>query len=472
MYCLFQLFIVFLFLNNVSAWGKAPTPRLDFYFNPSSRTKHGFCFPEGYNGGKLEVEIKKISAPTAELEASFFESFFDLSKKYSESFKYLADEAKATLENNKRLKKFKSSISKLSKVSRCLGMFGFAFGLLNDIEAPTHDDVLKATNTAIKKLTNEVNNKFTDMKDYVDNSILDLKRDIVENKYLFYKKMFKTCGEHYENKQLLCVEKLFDDIESNSHSFRPKVSEIDRWNSSNKPAIKDVKVIEISFELHCMYCTLFLKVGGVLFQSYEGKKLKEEKFNYARYAKSLKEGAEECIKYTYIGYQWILDIHLKRNNCELTLTCADPDPITEDRVHTTDLYKCSCAFDGAQKGTDVCYHNLGLRYDGKEPSHWKRISNDIKPTDASRTEAAKYYALLLLKDEEKVFLAEEEKLIEEYWNINVISQIPIWEAIVEKFDQIIMNLPPVTTTYSKKKISKSEQKFLDDLYKKVQKQAL
>ncbi|XP_065652414.1 uncharacterized protein LOC136079806 [Hydra vulgaris] len=478
MYYFFQSFIAFLFLNNQSARGSiinAPKINRNFYFNSPSKTRHGFCLPKGYNGGKLEVEIKNISAPTAELEASFFESFFDISKKSSESLKYLTDEAKTTLENiESNLKNVKPLISKLSKVSRCLGMFGFAFGILNDITTPSPDDIMEATNTAIKKLTNEINDKFTDMKDYVDNSILDLKRDLVEKKYLVYENMFKICGQQFEKDQNTCVERMFVDIESNYHSFRPKISEIDRWSNSNKPAIKVVKEIEASFELHRMYCTLFLKVGGVLFQSYEDDKSEEGQFYYAKYAKSLREGAKACIKYTEVGYQWILDIHLSRNNCDETLTCADPEPIKEGwlGVHTTDLYHCSCVYDGAQKGTEVCYHKLGLRYDGKNPGReWKMMPNKKQQTDASRAEVAKRYARSLLKAGERQFLAKEKEVIEEYWNVNVISQIPIWEAIAEKFDQIINDLPPVTTTYSKKKISKSEQKYFDDLYKKAQKHA-
>ena len=49
-----------------------------------------------------------------------------------------------------------------------LGTFCAVFGAIQDVQTPTHADILAATNKALDAISDEVDNKIGDLKDYVD----------------------------------------------------------------------------------------------------------------------------------------------------------------------------------------------------------------------------------------------------------------------------------------------------------------
>ncbi|XP_065652400.1 uncharacterized protein LOC105843176 [Hydra vulgaris] len=450
-----------------------------FYYRKDSSIGHGVCRGGNYNGGKINVEIKEIGNPTAVLEESFFESFFDLGKKTSESGKYLSEETQSLIENvkneaAKRIMNNKKVLNNLSKISKCLGVFGFAFGILNDMTTPSPQDIIDATNKAIVKLRNEVNDKLKDMKDYIDNTVLKIKADLLENQYLYFEKNLEFCAGLYpaekSNDQILCTRELFKSIVSRSNSFRPKISKKNSWNDTKKPSINEVKEIEAGFHLHRMYCTLYLKVGGILFQTYEKDESNEGRFYYNFYASHLKKGADDCKNYTEFGYNWIEDIHVKRPNCKDTFKCEDSVKIEEGLLgtHTADSIRCSCVFDGTQKSTDACYHNMIIRADDDEPEDWSRweIRDNGVGSELTTKDAAEIIGKKILIREAGEYLEKEEKNIYQYWYINGLNQIHIWESISQKFDDIIRQQETVVTLPVK--ISKKDRKRIKELFKQAQ----
>ena len=48
---------------------------------------------------------------------------------------------------------------------------------------PTPDDILKAVNVAVGKLTSEVNKKLTQMEGYVDSKIAKLEKELIKNEF-------------------------------------------------------------------------------------------------------------------------------------------------------------------------------------------------------------------------------------------------------------------------------------------------
>ena len=48
---------------------------------------------------------------------------------------------------------------------------------------PTPDDILKAVNVAVEKLTSEVNRKLTQMEGYVDSKIAKLEKELIKNEF-------------------------------------------------------------------------------------------------------------------------------------------------------------------------------------------------------------------------------------------------------------------------------------------------
>merc|ERR1719427_2053558 len=65
----------------------------------------------------------------------------------------------------------------------CLGIFGVVLGGLADFTKPKPEDILKATNVAIAKLTEEVNNRLEEMKGYVDGKVIDLEKGLIDKEY-------------------------------------------------------------------------------------------------------------------------------------------------------------------------------------------------------------------------------------------------------------------------------------------------
>ena len=64
-----------------------------------------------------------------------------------------------------------------------LGVFGAAFGEVNSMLEPGPQDILNSVNTAIEKLTDEMNTKLEQMEGYVDTRVINSARDMVQNHY-------------------------------------------------------------------------------------------------------------------------------------------------------------------------------------------------------------------------------------------------------------------------------------------------
>ena len=67
-----------------------------------------------------------------------------------------------------------------------LGVFGSVVGIAADKSSPTPQDIINACNDALKKLTEEVNDQFSKMKDYVDQQIIEQDKLLMNLNYKQY----------------------------------------------------------------------------------------------------------------------------------------------------------------------------------------------------------------------------------------------------------------------------------------------
>ena len=74
-----------------------------------------------------------------------------------------------------------------------LGVWGSVIGVIANMGTPTPDDIIAACNEALAKLTDEVNDQFTNMQAYVDQAILDEEEQLMNLDYRQYHEYFTSC---------------------------------------------------------------------------------------------------------------------------------------------------------------------------------------------------------------------------------------------------------------------------------------
>ena len=157
------------------------------------RTKHtplnGDCSFTSYQPGRKEVIIQTITAPTAELQKTVLSAIFTHANT-DDFIGTVGLSAEVVTIAGELSKKFASTASKLAP---CLAIFSGVMSMFGSDMTPTADDILKATNKAIEKLAEEVNDRLEEMRVYVDERVIDLEKDLVERRYKFHFTYWAEC---------------------------------------------------------------------------------------------------------------------------------------------------------------------------------------------------------------------------------------------------------------------------------------
>ena len=157
------------------------------------KTKHtelnGACSFTSYQPGRKEVTILTVTAPTAEVQKTVLSAIFT----HAQTDDFIGTvglSAEVVSLAGELATKFASTASKLAP---CLGIFSGAMSMFMSDMTPTPDDILKATNKAIEKLAEQVNDRLEEMRVYVDERVIDLEKDLVERRYKFHFTYWAEC---------------------------------------------------------------------------------------------------------------------------------------------------------------------------------------------------------------------------------------------------------------------------------------
>ncbi|EDO48428.1 predicted protein [Nematostella vectensis] len=107
-------------------------------------------------------------------------------------------------------------IKGLTKVAtaaaKSFGVFGAAFGFVASLTAPSPDDILEKVNDAFEEITNEMNHRFEQMKDYVDQRVIQLYVDGLNSEYRAHATQWKNCLT--DRRLLQCQRQVLRDMEA------------------------------------------------------------------------------------------------------------------------------------------------------------------------------------------------------------------------------------------------------------------
>ncbi|XP_032221545.2 uncharacterized protein LOC5520671 isoform X1 [Nematostella vectensis] len=88
-------------------------------------------------------------------------------------------------------------IKGLTKVAtaaaKSFGVFGAAFGFVASLTAPSPDDILKKVNDAFEKITAEMNHRFEQIKEYVDQQVISSDVEDLNRDYRALATQWKNC---------------------------------------------------------------------------------------------------------------------------------------------------------------------------------------------------------------------------------------------------------------------------------------
>ena len=384
----------------------------------------GTCAFNGYKPGGNAVTVSKIEAPVATLQASALSKIASLTSKT----------AGLSMHSINALKAFGDIFSKIApKLASSLGVFGAVMGFVTEFTKPTPADIIKATNKAISKLTNEVNTRLDEMKGYVDHKILLLEKELINREYKTLFNMWGNCiGELDADLVRECQKDALKQLRASSPKFLLKADQRNVWTTSNRPAVNDVKRIEVGLLSFRDYAVLDLMQLETISDTYKDVSTELGKKYYIKFLKELVTDSKKFIDYAKFGYKWIEDLHITRTSahCQSSYNCTTKD-VWEGfiiKVKTVTKFSCSCAFSPVILESAKCEEKMDVRVDGKTPEAYLLYNYNVN----SYKEAGIEFGRRTIYDKHSIYSSNLKAVVEKYWKVNILDMIPTWESIYSK----------------------------------------
>jgi len=223
--------------------------------NPS-----GICQFTGYVPGGNRVILQPISSPNADNQGRAI-------AQAANGCGYRTQVIGAVLDFGQYSKKFKAAAKVMSS---CLGVWGSVVGGFL-FKQPTTANVLDAMNSAFDKLTQEVNEQFYNMEEYVKQSILDLQKELMSDKYKKYQFLLNLCLDRFELNSIIdCLRNAHDESLADQGSFmRYKVQmQNSSWGSWHNGGAKKREEVQIENQPNRQSC--FFACADRLKDNYNG----------------------------------------------------------------------------------------------------------------------------------------------------------------------------------------------------------
>ena len=334
------------------------------------------------------------------------------------------------------------------KLGPALGMVGVAFSVVSQFTKPTAADILKATNKAIEKLTEEVNQKFVEMTGYVDKEVLSVTKERMDVEYKHMFTLWSNCiNEVIAARVLECQEDAAKYIRSGYHKCLVFEDELKSYSQSNPPSGNDIKKMELTLIPAREYATLDIMQLQVLADTFRDKnKTTIEQSLYKRYLKELTEDTERLVNYMENTINIVIAGH---GGTTPTLTLKDICSETKECSkgcwkegrwwgYTACWGKCSCLLDKTLLRSKECRKHITVRADGK------KIYTAMDLPDSSEKDAAEYYANSLLSSAAREFRSDILKDLKNYWESEILSVLPTWREILQKAKNDLESAPEDT----------------------------
>ena len=203
---------------------------IEFWFEDDLHLD-GNCKYSGYIPGGGIPNIKPITAPVAKLPGNALAEIAGVGEKGTKM-------AETALKVGEAFAKSGSALAAAAPgVGAALAVVGTGFGFLSDEFKVKPEDILKAVNKAFKELTDAINDRLEQMKGYIDQKIINLKKELVNQEYTTLFESFTGCidGPGLTKKKVNdCVMRVEKRIKASRGKFMPARENMKQWNPSSK----------------------------------------------------------------------------------------------------------------------------------------------------------------------------------------------------------------------------------------------
>ena len=190
----------------------------------------GNCKYTGYIPGGGIPNIQPITAPVAKIPGNALAEIAGVGEKGTKM-------AETALKVGEAFAKSGSSFAAAAPgVGAALAVVGAGFGFLSDEFKVKPEDVLKAVNKAFKELTDAINDRLEQMKGYIDQKIINLKKQLVSGEYTMLFERFTDCidgPQLTKNDVDKCVMRVEQKIKSSRGKFMPFRGRMKDWNAKS-----------------------------------------------------------------------------------------------------------------------------------------------------------------------------------------------------------------------------------------------
>jgi len=391
-------------------------------------TNGKFCNAKPYIPGGGIQNVRNIVAPKATLKQKSFLSI-------------IAGTAGTTGNAGKILKimdKFSKVFKNAAKMAPWLGALSGVFGFIG--KKPSAQDAVNAANKAIKKLTEEVNNRMVEMKGYVDDSILKSESQWIGRQYQVLFNGWADCMVNEVTVAAVneCQKRAFADIrKSRSHFllFRGKTQRLSR---------KEIKRLEVTFLSIRDYAVLNLMVMKSLVDSFKAEEGKRA--YYQRYLQTTIDVSNQLSEYANYAFDQIMDYYDRqtRTSCRNSFKCGNVRNVDQTKWYEADRVmakerKCRCRME-----PDVLDHEQCTYYDSVR-TDWVLSSAGYKRINFPNIHGRLSCAMALKKRAEQIIFPIADKywretsgVVRKYWEENVMKLVPLWRKIGQNANYELM----------------------------------
>jgi len=171
--------------------------------------REGTCEFSGYVPGGKKVILEPIESPHA----------FDQSSSLAQ-YAYFCDYGNTVVGSALDLTVFTTKVEKFAaKLSAALGVWGSIVGGFL-YQEPTTANIIDGMNEAFDRLTEQINDQFYNMEEYVKQEILELEKKLMNNQYRSYVKQLNLCLEKLDRALFInCLIDAHDDSLKEQESF-------------------------------------------------------------------------------------------------------------------------------------------------------------------------------------------------------------------------------------------------------------
>jgi len=410
--------------------------RNDEYFSPKNKrdwfiiaqnSKSTDCFFKGYKPNGPIVDIADIKSPKATLGAKS-----GLAKILSGAKKM--GQGAAVVMHAMKFSAF--LMKKAPMLGPALGVFSAMTGFINP--APTAQDILKSVNTAVDKLTSEVNQKLDQMKGYVDSKVAKLEKDLIMGEYATSFRLWANCiNEPTEAKVKECQQDAVKHITAKRPKFTPLSFELKSLGGSKKVSFEKVRKLEAYMLAFRDYANLVvMQLTPLLMYYCVNKKNAPYASHYCdQYSNSLKTEAQFFIDYANQAVRVIKEGHwgtAKRGACLNTVKCDGQKQVREGfwNAHTANTQLCRCEIESSNT-KKYCEIKFTIRVDNQ------RVYNMYNyPGVSGFANGGKEYGSRVLATLASDYQVKNHKIMDKYWQNEILAYTPEWQNAITLADEL------------------------------------